>query len=60
MKIVTNFVLDKETKGTFRYAEVDDKGKRRESGDLETVIGTIYLRKTTFSDAPKTITVTVS
>lgn len=51
MKKTLRFDIEKETKGTFRYAEQGN----------EQVIGTIYVRKHVFGSdpAPKVLTVTI-
>lgn len=46
------FNLEKETKGTWRYAEVAD--------GPNAVVGTLYIKKSALSgDAPKVLTVTI-
>ncbi len=52
-------LLEKETKGALRFAEVDDKGVQVEQGAA--TIGTLYLRKSSFKDGkyPKAISVEV-
>ena len=54
MKIVLKLVYEKETPGTIRYKEVTELGK-------PAVIGTQYVRKTTFRDGspPESITFTM-
>jgi hypothetical protein len=51
MKQVVKFVMEKETKGTYRFAETGNLG----------IIGVLYVRKHAFGDAPvpETLTVTI-
>lgn len=47
------FTLEKETKGTYRYAEVAD--------GPNPVVGTLYIKKSALTgDAPSTLTVTIN
>ena len=43
-RAVLRFALDKETKGTFRFKEVDENGKEADPY----LIGTLYIRKSAF------------
>lgn len=55
-----NMLLEKETKGALRYAEVDERGSKLEIGS-GAKIGALYIRKDAFeSAAPKAISVTVN
>jgi len=47
-----NFKFEKETPGTFRYAEEGDPDQHK--------MGSVYIKKGAFKDAPKAITVTVA
>jgi hypothetical protein len=59
-QITKQFVLERETKGAVRYAELN------EAGDVavieEFAIGTLYLRKRVFngSDIPERVQVTIT
>jgi hypothetical protein len=55
--ITSSFVLEKETKGTFKFKEVDTAGQ--DAGAWGKV-GTLYMRKTAFAQGvtPKTIKAT--
>lgn len=57
--IEVKMLLEKETKGALRYAEVDEKGAVAEFGSAK--IGTLYVRKSAFDGAeqPKAIVVSV-
>ena len=53
------FKLEKETKGTFRYEEVDEQGTPETAWGK---IGTLYVKKTAFergTEAPTSLRVTV-
>ena len=55
MKIDIVFDLERETKGTFRFKE------REPAPGHEPAIGTIYVRKSTFTgEAPKALKVTLT
>lgn len=54
-----NMLLERETKGALRYAEVDEQGNQVEAAD-GAKIGTLYIRKTALQGAPKAITVSVT
>ena len=45
MEVQVNFVLERVTKGAIRYQEVDPAGHSLGMTDVNTVIGTLYLRK---------------
>ena len=50
-KIEATFTLEKETKGTFRYAEDDSRMPK---------IGTLYVKKYAFEgDAPKKLKISI-
>ena len=52
------FSIERETKGTFRYKECDQKGEHLEQMDCK--IGTLYIRKTHLgNNAPAILVVTV-
>lgn len=54
-KLTANFILDRETKGAFRYNEVDQQGN-----PITELSGAIYLRKSALGGkAPKAIRLTV-
>jgi hypothetical protein len=58
-EIVAKFVLEKETRNTFKFAEVDEGGA--EAGAWGK-IGSLYVQKTAFprgTPAPKHITVAI-
>jgi hypothetical protein len=60
MKFEVNMVLERETKGAYRYAEVDDAGNPVEA--VWSKLGTQYIRKTAFAQgtpAPRKLRVTV-
>jgi hypothetical protein len=44
-KLVLEFVRERETKGTWRYQEV-------ESGDGEPAVGSLYVQKSALGDRP--------
>ena len=44
-RIILTFKKEKETKGTFRYQEVEGPGG-------ETVVGSLYVKKTSLGDEP--------
>lgn len=52
-----SFKLEKETKNTYRFQEVDEEGEVKEWADVE--MGTIYLNKRNFSKRPNIIKLTV-
>lgn len=56
MRVQLEFTLERETKGTFRYAE-------KTAGEFdEPVVGTLYVRKSAFKaegKVPQSLTVTV-
>ena len=56
MQIKLKLQFDKSTKGTHRFAEVDDEGNE----PAEPVIGTLYVRKAHMPTPPDAITVTVA
>jgi hypothetical protein len=56
MQLKLKLQFDKSTKGTHRFAEVDDRGLT----PAEPVIGTLYIRKAHMPTAPDAITVTVN
>lgn len=48
----------KETKGAYRYEEIDDNGNKRPFGD--TAVGTIYIRKSALTTGePNVIELTI-
>jgi len=47
------FTLDRETKGTFRFAEVVE-------GYADSKVGTVYLKKSLFAKRPSMLTVVIS
>lgn len=60
MKFEVNMVLERETKGAYRYMEVDGSGNPVEQ--VWAKLGTQYIRKTSFpqgTPAPRKLTVTV-
>lgn len=60
MKITANLVFERETKNTIRYMEVDEKGNEKDKRDPNTVVGTLYVQKSHFSDEhPESVTVSV-
>lgn len=60
MQRTVHLMLDKTTKGALRFAEVTEGGERVEQAD--SVVGTIYLRKSVLAGAetPQRITVTIA
>ena len=44
-RLVLIFSKEKETKGTYRYQEVEDAGR-------DAVVGSLYLKKTAVGDPP--------
>ena len=46
------FILEKETKNTYRFKEKTEEGK-------PPIIGTIYVQKWAFATAPKELKVTI-
>lgn len=55
-----SLVLERETKGAVRYQELDANGDPRRSGDEESVVGTLYIRKKAIHGAiPTGIRVTI-
>lgn len=54
-----SFVLEKETKGALRYAEIDASGKIKEYPNV--VMGTIYLRKDALGEKkPSNLTIRIN
>lgn len=47
--VTINFEFERETKNTYRFAEVAD----------EPVVGTLYVKKSAFKSAPTGLTVTI-
>lgn len=59
MAIKVTFKLDRETKNTYRFQEIDAAGKPLEI--IDAVIGTIYVKKRAFGgNPPANITVEVT
>ena len=44
-RLVLIFCKEKETKGTYRYQEVEDAGR-------DTVVGSLYIKKAMVGDSP--------
>jgi hypothetical protein len=44
-RLVLIFSMQKETKGTYRYQEVEDAGR-------DTVVGSLYVKKAMVGDSP--------
>tara|TARA_R110000803_G_scaffold210841_1_gene284275 strand:- start:3912 stop:4142 length:231 start_codon:yes stop_codon:yes gene_type:complete len=59
MKLITHFVMEKETPGTYRFAEADAAFVRKGKDD-EKVVGTLYVKKTAFDGRAATNTLTVT
>lgn len=58
MKIKVDFVFEKETKNTFRFAETSKDGEKVAIKDA--IIGAIYIKKAVFRDKkPSAISVTI-
>jgi hypothetical protein len=51
-----NMLLEKETPGALRYAEVNSEGQKVDANS-GAKIGTLYIRKSALEVAPKAITV---
>jgi hypothetical protein len=52
------FLLERETKGAFRYQEVDSNGRPLDLADA--TVGVLYVRKAALGAAkPKSLTVTI-
>ena len=51
------FKLKEETKGAWRYVEIDDKGN--EIPLIDAVIGTLYLRKKATPERKETIEIVI-
>lgn len=59
MTLTAKFVIDRETKGAIRYAEIDEDGIVKDFDAV--VIGTLYIRKKALGAdvVPQALTVTV-
>ena len=61
MKIQVNFVLERTTKGAFRYQEVSLLGVAMGFMDPNTVVGTLYIRKNGVKGfGPKNLTILIT
>ncbi len=59
MRITKQLVVERETRNTIRYMEVDEKGRKVDMIDQE--VGTIYVKKKHFQGShPATITVIIT
>jgi len=62
MTLTRSFILERETKGAVRYAEVNSEGKIIEELD-HYVVGTLYIRKHVFASGsgliPARLTITI-
>lgn len=59
-KHTLNFVMAKQTPGTFVFQEVDADGNAKKASD-GAVVGSLYTRKTAWGDnVPQKLTVTIS
>ncbi len=58
-KLTLNFAWEKETPGTMRYKEVDDKGFAISAQNIK--VGTLYIKKSALgSDAPMRLEVQIT
>lgn len=53
------FKLDRETKNTYLFAEIDEDGKKAMDSNTH-VIGSLYVQKAMFSSTPTELTVVLS
>ena len=58
MKHILTFTHVSDTKGTYRYQELDETGEKQVHS-RDAVVGALYIRKSAFDKAPAILTVTV-
>jgi len=56
--LTINLKYIKDTPGTYRYQEIDEKGNVI-SNSRDCIVGSLYLRKDKIENPPKIITITI-
>jgi hypothetical protein len=58
--VKVKFIVERETKGTYVFREVNEAGRPRpQYGDPDTVIGALYVRKSSLPPHPNKLTITL-